>query len=252
MAIQTTMNRQSRLAALRDDRPPERRSLPVISLAEGVGVLLEVFFPTFAKGILKRRSPIVAMAEAMALHVRAVRRMQKLREGHGRGPVLLRAPGRVQALVLDDVDVRLVLSATPEPFSNASSGRKAALSHFEPGNSLISTGTERVARRAFHEAALETGRATHSVADSFRQTAAQETSRLLARARAAGELDWAIFTRGWFGMVRRVLLGDGAAGDVAQGRGVRSGEYRGPISVLGTWYGSRYCSSAVSATAMFR
>jgi hypothetical protein len=57
-------------------------------------------------------------------------KMQRLRARYGEGPPLIRNPVRPQAL--SPADARLVLELSPEPYSRATSEKRAALSHFEP------------------------------------------------------------------------------------------------------------------------
>ncbi|KAK0340185.1 hypothetical protein LTR94_031558, partial [Friedmanniomyces endolithicus] len=120
---------------------------------------VEVLAPTFAKGVIVRRPKMVALAERLGLDARAVRRMQKLRDKYGDGPLMLPLPIRKQAVLLAPEHVRRVLDESPEPFSAASSEKRAALSHFEPEGALISCGRERAERRRFNEEVLEHERA---------------------------------------------------------------------------------------------
>jgi hypothetical protein len=64
-------------------------SLPRATVAETLGVLTDVVAPTLAKGALLRRPRVVAAAERMQFDRRAVRRMQRLRDRYGAGPLLL-------------------------------------------------------------------------------------------------------------------------------------------------------------------
>ena len=133
-------------------------------VVETVAVLGEVLLPTIAKGVIMRR---LAMAEALELDRRAVRRMQRVRDKHGPGPVLLNIPGRSLALILVPSDVHRVLRETPEPFATATKEKRAALSHFEPKQALISHGVERAERRRVNEAALDSHRPAHAMAERF-------------------------------------------------------------------------------------
>jgi len=188
-------------------------ALPMASLLDTAALALDVLAPTFAKGVIIRRPTVVAMAEQLDLDRRAVQRMQKLRNKYGQGPLMLPLPIRKQAVVLAPEHVRRVLDESPEPFSPASSEKRAALSHFEPKGSLISRGPERTVRRRFNEDVLEPGRAVHPMAQQFLPVVEQEAARILANARQKGELDWDAFADGWYRLVRRVVFGDGASDD---------------------------------------
>jgi cytochrome P450 len=137
--------------------------------------------------------------------------MQRLRERYGAGPVLVRLPGRTEAVLLAPEQVRRVLAATPEPFAAASSEKRAALSHFQPHGVLISEGAERVDRRRFNEAVLESDCPRHRLAARFATVVREESAPLVARP----ALDWARFADAWFRVVRRVVLGDAARDDRA-------------------------------------
>lgn len=174
---------------------------------------VEVLAPTFAKGVIVRRPKMVALAERLGLDARAVRRMQKLRDKYGDGPLMLPLPIRKQAVLLAPEHVRRVLDESPEPFSAASSEKRAALSHFEPEGALISCGRERAERRRFNEEVLEHERAVHHMVGQFLPAVDDEAGRILDRARRQGKLDWDGFNAGWTRLVRRIVFGDAAAGD---------------------------------------
>jgi cytochrome P450 len=188
-----------------------RDGLPVASIRDRLAFVAEVTAPMLAKGPLIRRPRIVGLSERFDLDGRAVRRMRALRETYGDGPLLVPIPGRVHAVILSPRDAQRVLRETPDPFTPATDEKKAALGHFEPDVSLVSTGAARRERRAFNDRVLENDRPVHSLADHFVPLVEEEADRLLA---AAGDrLDWDTFARAWFRVVRRIVLGDGAAED---------------------------------------
>ena len=193
--------------------PRQQTGLPKASLLDTLALMLEVFVPTIAKGVIIRRPNVVGMAERMDLDRRAIRRMQHLRSKYGDGPLMLRLPIRSQAVILAPEHVHRVLEQTPEPFATDSSEKRAALSHFEPKGSLISHGEERAERRRFNEAVLEVNNPVHHLANRFVPVAEEEAERIMVQARERGELDWETFAGGWFRMVRRVVFGDGASED---------------------------------------
>ncbi len=176
-------------------------------------LLTRVLVPTIAKGVIIRRRSMVAFAQRLELDRSAVRTLQRLRERHGDGPVIIRAPGRVQAVLLAPADVRRVLDGTPEPFAADTSEKHALLSHFQPDGVLISRGAEREERRELNEAVLDSGCPRHRLAAHFASVVEEEAGALLTEARGAGTLDWRSFASAWNRIVRRVVLGDGARGD---------------------------------------
>lgn len=193
--------------------PASTDTLPQASILDTIALGLEVFAPAVAKGAIIRRPRVVGLAERLALDRRAVQRMQRLRDKYGEGPLMLRLPIRKQAVVLAPAHVHRVLNESPDPFSPASSEKRAALSHFEPKGVLISQGQERTERRAYNEAVLDHRQAVHSLVDSFLPKVEEEAGRMLAIARRRGELDWDAFARGWYRLVRRVVFGESAADD---------------------------------------
>ncbi len=190
--------------------PPTAR-LRTASLADRLAVLAEVVGPTLAKGPLIRRRRITGLIARLGLEARGVRRMARLRERYGPGLLLVPLPGRLHVLVLSAADAVGILRDTPEPFSPATDEKRRALAHFEPAVSLVSTGTARATRRHLSEAALETGRAVHSMAAPFLAAAEEEAERLLTE--AGGRLDYPRFTAAWHAMARRVVLGEAARDD---------------------------------------
>lgn len=185
-------------------------SLPYLSLRETASFLSGVFLPTMAKGPIVRRPRMVALAETLRLDERAVETVAALASRY-QGPVLLRIPIRRQMIVLQPRDVHRVLAGTPEPFSTASSEKKAALAHFQPRNSLVSTGAERTVRRALQDQVLDSSSPVHRLAASFLPIVAEEAGRLLQSATASGHLEWDSFIRSWYRLVRLVAFGDAAA-----------------------------------------
>lgn len=187
------------------------RALPVASLSERLAVLSQVVAPTVGKGPIIRRRRVVGMAERLALDARAVRLMARLRDRYGEGPLLLPIPGRIHAVALSPAVALRVLRETPDPFSPDTLEKHMALGQFEPETSLISRGPERAARRRLSEEALEAGCPVHSLADPMLAAAEEEAGRMLAA--AGGRLDWERFFPIWYGLGRRILLGEGARDD---------------------------------------
>ncbi|MDC7785019.1 cytochrome P450 [Rhodoplanes sp. TEM] len=193
-------------------RPPQADAAPTMaSLADTLAVLADVVIPTLGKGVIIRRPRVVGAAEALGLDDRAVRRMQRLRATYGTGLLRLAIPIRRHVLVLSPHDVVAILNGAPEPFSPATAEKRSALAHMEPDVSLISEGAERGVRRRFNEQVLETGCPVHRLAGAFLRAIDEETGALLAQ--AGGTLTWGAFTAMWQRLVRRIVLGEGAADD---------------------------------------
>lgn len=186
-----------------------------LTAVETALVLAVVGGPLLAKGVMVRRPWVVGVLHATGIERSAVALLQRLRRRYGDGPVMLRLPGREQAVLLSPDHVRRVLAETPEPFATDSSEKHATLTHFEPKGSLISRGTARAERRALNGRALESNCPIHSLAPQFHNIIAEEIAALLQMSSETGELGWGAFKDHWFRIARRCLFGDHAADDQA-------------------------------------
>ncbi|WP_300344395.1 cytochrome P450 [Nesterenkonia sp.] len=183
--------------------------LPRATAAETAQILAEVELPTVAKGPIIRRPRVVAAVERFGLEARAVKWMQAVAEKYGKGPLMLKVPGRNMALVLDPEHVHRILEESPEPFAPAETLKRHALKHFEPKVALVSHGSERRRRRQVNEEALDHGHPIHRMAEQFMPAVRQEAAALLREVDAAGgRLDYSAYFAAWFRMVNRVVLGD--------------------------------------------
>ncbi|MFD5823074.1 cytochrome P450 [Nesterenkonia xinjiangensis] len=188
--------------------------LPRATRAETALILRDVLAPMAAKGPIVRRPGVVAAVERLDLEARAVRRVQALSEKYGRGPLLVPLPGRPLALVLDPDHVHRILDQTPEPFAAAETLKRRALQHFQPGVSLISHGGDRAVRRHLNEMVLDPDHPVHRMAEVFLPVVHEETDQMLAEIDGdGGALDWERFSRTWFRIVRRLVMGDSARED---------------------------------------
>lgn len=187
--------------------------IPSASVVDTMAFIMQVGLPTFIKGAIIRRRKIVGAAERLGLDDRAVGRMQKLRAKYGDGPLMLKIPGRKQAVLLGPDDVRRVLDQSPEPFSTATLEKRAALNHFEPKLALVSRGPLRTERRQFNERVLEPGCPVHGMAISLLAVVEDEIGGLASQARQSGELTWDAFFDRWMRMVMRLVFGAGGRDD---------------------------------------
>lgn len=181
--------------------------LPRATVLDTLAFAADVLGPALGKGDIIRRPRVVELAARLDLDRRAVRRHQRLRDRYGPGPLLLRIPGRSQAVILAPEHVHRVLDESPEPFATDSSEKRASLSHFEPRGVLISRGPERADRRRFNEEVLDTPHPMHRLAERFGAVVEEEAAAL------RGELDWTAFSGAWFRVVRRIVFGDAARED---------------------------------------
>ncbi|MFJ4101166.1 cytochrome P450 [Amycolatopsis japonica] len=181
----------------------------IASVQDTVRVALRVVLPTLAGGVIKRRPLGLAAAQKLQLDRPAVRLLCRLRSQYGPGPLRLRVPGRTIDLALSGDDVGDVLAAAPVPFSPSTKEKRAALGHFQLHGVLVSDAVERAPRREFNEEVLEPGKPLHDLAGPFAAAIGGEAASLWD----GGTLDWDTFTVAWWRIVRRVTLGESAAGD---------------------------------------
>lgn len=179
------------------------------SLLDTLRVLTSVVVPTVAKGVIKRRPAVEALAQHHGLDAKAVQLLQDLREKYGTDPLQLNILARSQVLVLDSRHVAQVLDGTPVPFSSASKEKKSALRHFEPTNILIADPEQRRQLRPIHEHALFTNSRTHPFASRFSSIISSELSPLLSQE----TIDWTAFATVWSRITLRITLGDRARDD---------------------------------------
>lgn len=192
-------------------------ALPTATVSETLAVIGDVFVPNIAKGVIIRRPKAVGMAEKLGLDKRSIRRLQKLNQKYGAGPLMLKTPdSKRMALVFDPDDANRVLYETPEPFATAEWAKRKALEHFEPDMALVSHGSERAERRRFNEQVLQSDCPVHGLGARFAQVVEQEGGELLAYVEECdGKLDWEMFEKTWNRVIRRVVLGDTARDDQA-------------------------------------
>ncbi|MHA7238585.1 cytochrome P450 [Arthrobacter sp. TMS1-12-1] len=185
-------------------------ALPTASAPDTARLLLGVLLPTLVKGPIIRRPWAVGLAARLDLDTRAVGIVKTIHAKYPDGPLMLKLPARRQAIVLAPGDANTVLAQSPEPFSAASNEKKAALSHFQPANVLITRGPLRTVRRALQEQVLDTDHPVHHLADRFVPVVEEEMQQLLTDAMGSGSLPWDDFLDAWYRVVRRVVFGDHA------------------------------------------
>jgi cytochrome P450 len=180
-----------------------------------LAVLADLGGASIAGGAIARRRAVVGLLERMQTDRRAVNRMRQLRRTYGSGPVELVLPGRRIIVPLDPSDVGRVLDGAPTPFDPASWEKRRALEQFQPHAVLITRGPLRGPRRTLNEGALDTQADLHRLAAPFADIISEEIAALTADALNRGTLNSAQFTKVWWRLVRRVVLGNAARDDDA-------------------------------------
>jgi hypothetical protein len=186
------------------------------SLVDDGRVLASLIAPTIAKGTIKRRPSVEALAQHHGLDTSALQLLQDLRRKYGSEPLLVSLLLRSQVIVLDPKDVDQVLQETPEPFSSASKEKRSALRHFEPSNILIADPEQRAELRPVHERALATGQRIHPFYEHFHAIIDEELQHMFDEqfsGESEFEIDWDTYAKAWSRITMRITLGDSARDD---------------------------------------
>jgi len=177
-------------------------------------VVAGVLVPLAAEGAVSRRRRVSRLAAWTDADGRAARVLQQLAARHGTGPLTVRLPGRLLAVVLDPADVQRVLVESPSPFTPASRDKVGALGHFQPTGVLVSADADRPARRRLNVVALDTDLDVHRLGPVVVDVVRAEVAVLLRSIGPGGLLDWDLFSAAFDRIVRRVVLGGAARDDV--------------------------------------
>ncbi|OAK51144.1 cytochrome P450 [Rhodococcoides kyotonense] len=189
---------------------------PVVTGVAAARLLAKLSGPLVAGGVIARRRTVMPLLEKRQSDADTVETMLELRREYGPGPLRLELPGRTVVVPLTAGDVERVLAQSPELFTPANREKRAALSPFQPHGVLISRGRARESRRTFNEQVLDSDLPLHHLAGSLAPTIREEAGNIVAEASGNdGLLDASVFVEGWWRMVRRVVLGDGARDDDA-------------------------------------
>ncbi|MGW6278407.1 cytochrome P450 [Kribbella sp. NPDC055071] len=190
-----------------DTGPGMPTVLPTASPLDTGLVLRDVLLPLVAQGAIIRRPRLGTLAEKLKTDDRALRRVRKLRDKYGDGPVQLHVAGRTIALVLSPDDVHRLLAGTPDPFAASTAEKAGALRHFQPHAVLGTDPPLRAPRRELNEQALESHQPVHQHGRQMVKIVREELDALHAT------LGWDEFRAIWSRVVRRIVLGDSARDD---------------------------------------
>lgn len=129
--------------------------------------VLGMLAPLVVQGAIVRRPRVTPLADRVRADERGVVTLRALADRYDRRPVLVSLGPRRLLVPLHVDDARTVLDRSPDPFSPASAEKRGALHHFQPDGVLVSPTRARPPRRAWNEAALDTGRPVHTGAPAF-------------------------------------------------------------------------------------
>jgi cytochrome P450 len=184
------------------------------SLLENARFNALVIVPNALQGIFRRRRAAVLAATRANVDGQAVGLLSGMYRNHGGGPVWVRVMRDRALLLLTPADVHRALENSPEPFASDPKPKRDGMVTFQPDALTISRGETWRNRRAFTEAVLADDGVPEELADRFAAVAAEEAGALAEAAASNGsELGWEPWNLAFHRITRRVVLGDGAAGD---------------------------------------
>jgi cytochrome P450 len=183
------------------------KDFPHASIVEGLRFTAQVAVPNVVQGLFRRRQRAAALAARTGAEGLAYSFMSGLRRSYGDGPVWIRVAKDEALLALGAEQIRFALERAPDPIAADPNPKKSGMERFQPDALTISRNPEWEDRRRFTDAVLAGG--MQQLSDQFEQVCAEEAGKL------SGELDWDGWNRAVRRVTRRVILGDGAAGDEA-------------------------------------
>jgi cytochrome P450 len=183
------------------------RDFPHASIVEGLRFTAQVAVPNVIQGLFRRRRLATQAAARTGADGLAFGFMTGLKRSYGEGPLWIRVGTGEVLLALGEAAIRHALEHAPAPFAADPEPKKSAMERFQPDALTISRGGEWEDRRRFTEAVLDTSKPQHRLGERFAHVAGEE-ARLLPES-----FDWGNFNEAVRRVARRVILGDGAAGD---------------------------------------
>jgi Cytochrome P450 len=180
---------------------------PRASIVEGLRFTAQVAVPNMIQGLFRRRRIPTSAASKVNADGFAVGFIAGLKRSYGEGPLWIRVAKDEALLALGRDAIHHALEGAPDPFAADPEPKKSAMTHFQPDALTISRGAEWEDRRRFTEAVLDTAQPRHRFDGRFADVAVEEASALPA------EIDWDTWNEAVRRAARRIILGDGAAGD---------------------------------------
>lgn len=187
--------------------------LPRASLLENLRFNAVAVIPNAVQGIFRRRSTAVGVASHTEIDGQAVALLTELARRYERRPIRVRVGRESAILLLDPDDVATVLASAPEPYASDPPLKRNGMLAFQPDALTISRGSLWRNRRRFNEAVLRLPDGKPPRA--WLEICEQELDRTLTAPVVATSLDWDSFEPMVQRVARRIVLGDGAAGDEA-------------------------------------
>ncbi|MFE2880019.1 cytochrome P450 [Streptomyces roseus] len=163
----------------------------------------------FVRGAFQLRPRVVAAQAALGQQGWSAATLRAMRARHGGAPVEVRGLSGPLLVLLDQADVRRFYELPVRTLALDAPDKYRALSLLEPTGVICSHGDTREERRRVNDDVLAADRPVHPSCEEFRAMIAQEAPALVR----GSELDFPLLRRTVARIVRRMVLGDGAAGD---------------------------------------
>ncbi|MFI6813660.1 cytochrome P450 [Nonomuraea sp. NPDC050328] len=195
--------------------------IPRATARENAALAATFYAPSLLRGTIASIPAAHTLTTRLGTLGRAQRVLARLRERYGEA-VLTRGPAGHTLLVLGRDGVRRVLEAPTDLYTLASKEKVAGLGPFLEGTLLLSSGSDREARRAFVTDVLS------QLEPRFAEVAREEAAALVP-----GVLTYARLNDAWNRVARRCIYGDGARDAVELSRLLAA------LRGAGNWMGLR-------------
>lgn len=183
---------------------------PHASVLEGIRFTAQVGAPNIIQGLFSKRELPVKIASRLGADHLGYQLVEGLVKRYGPGPFYVRVAKDEALLVHHPDDLKFVMGGAPDPFASDPEPKKKGMAAFQPDALTISRGDLWAQRRQFADAVLEPDKPVHKLAKSFAGVAADTARELAGR-----PIRWQDIDEAFLRMIRRVVLGDSAAGDTA-------------------------------------
>ncbi|MFB7055264.1 cytochrome P450 [Streptomyces vinaceus] len=198
----------------RQDADPGPAALPVprparAGRAETVRFAATHTLPAFVRGAFQLRPRVVAAYAALGQQAWSDATLRALRARHGGAPVEVRGLSGPMLVLLDHAEVRRFYELPVRTLAMDPPDKYKGLSVLEPTGVICSHGDIREARRRVNDEVLAAEQPVHPSCREFRAVIAQEAPALVH----GSELAFPLLRRTVARIVRRMVLGDAAAGD---------------------------------------
>ncbi|MEU6868743.1 cytochrome P450 [Streptomyces sp. NPDC046876] len=170
--------------------------------------------PAFVRGAFSVRPKVVAAYAALGQQGWSASTLRAMRARHGGAPVEVRGLSGPLLILLDPSDLRQFYELPVRILAMDAPDKYKGLSLVEPTGVICSHGDTREERRRINDEVLAASRPVHPSCREF-QALLDEEAPALAR---HTELDFTRLRRTVARVVRRMVLGDAAAGDEELGR----------------------------------